>query len=57
MNDFSADTTANENAVNSIVVKSCTIEEKQAKIILEYNKELVRKAGFTFESEFAIDVD
>lgn len=57
MNDFSADTIANEKAVNSIVIKSCKIDENQAKIILEYNKELVRKAGFTFETEFVVDVE
>lgn len=41
-NDFSADTIANEKAVNPIVIKSCKIDENQTKIILEYNKELVK---------------
>lgn len=55
MNESSADTIANEKAVNSIVIKNCIIETNKARIVLTYDEELMKKAGFTFDSDFTID--
>lgn len=55
MNDSSADTVANANAVNSIVIMNCVLTEKGAKIVIDYDKMLMEKAGFTFKKDFTIE--
>lgn len=55
MNDSSANKIANVKAVNSIVIVNCVLTEQGAEIVIDYDKTLMERAGFTFKKGFTIE--